>query len=348
MRDKIKIGIVGGKFAGNFHAEVWALIPDAQIFAIADLDDEARKSFREKYSVKQEYKTYQELVTDNEIDVVDICLPNFLHAEVAISAMEAGKHVICEKPIATTLADAEKIAAVQKKTGRYYFYAEDWIFAPALVRAKEIIKEGGIGKPLYCKGKEAHNGSHSPFAQTIKFCGGGAVLHLGIHVAGFFYDLFGMPDSAVGVCNEGLGGNFVHKKMEGEDWGIGILSYNDGLRVIIEGNYITTGGMDDFIEFYGTEGVLKVDMTFGSPLQVYSRKGFGYAVEKADTTTGWTRPAVNELESLGYKSEMRHFVDCISGNTKQSAGTTAQAGYNALKIINAIYRSNREKRVVNL
>lgn len=271
-----------------------------------------------------------------------------MDAEVAIAAMKAGKHVICEKPIATTLEDAEKVTAVQKETGCFYFYAEDWIFAPALVRAKEIIKEGGIGTPLYCKGKESHNVSHSPFAQTIKFCGGGAVLHLGIHAAGFFYDLFGMPESIVGVCNDGLEGNFVHKKMEGEDWGLGILNYKDGLRVLLEGNYITTGGRDDVIEFYGTEGVLKVDLTFGNPISVYSRNGFNYAVEKADTTKGWTRPAVNEYESLGYKDEMKHFLDCVEGKARQSTGTTAEAGLNAFKIIHALYQSNKEKRTVEL
>ena len=348
MSTKIKIGIVGAKFAGEFHGDMWKTLHNAEIYAIADLDEKTRTAYKEKYGVVKDYHSYQEMVTDSELDVIDICLPNFLHAEVAIAAMEAGKHVICEKPMATTAEDAEKVAEVQKKTGRIYFYAEDWIFAPALVRAKEIINEGGIGTVLYCKGKETHNGSHSPFAQTIKFCGGGAVVHLGIHAAGFFYDLFGMPASIVGVCTDGLDGNFVHKKMEGEDWGVGILTYTNGPRVLIEANYITIGGMDDIVEFYGTEGVLKVDMTFGNPLSVYSRKGFKYAVEKADTTKGWTKPAVNEHESLGYKDEMKHFLDCVEGSSVQHPGTTVETGLNALKIIHSLYQSNKEKRGVDL
>lgn len=345
---RTKIGIVGAKFAGSFHADMWRKMHNAEVFAVADLDDKARKSFVNTYDVKRDYETYRELIADPDVDIIDICLPNFLHAEVAVAAMEAGKNVVCEKPIATTGEDAKAVVETQKNTGRFYFYAEDWIFAPSLVRAREIIDEGGIGDVLYCKGKESHNGSHSPFAQTIAFCGGGATLHLGIHAAGFFYDLFGMPDSIVGICTDGLEGNFVHKKMEGEDWGIGILTYNRGPRVVIEGNYITTGGMDDIIEFYGTEGVLKVDLTFGSPLNVYSRPGYVYAVEKADTTKGWTRPAVNESEALGYKDEMKHFLECIEGLEEQHKGTTAEAGFNALKIILAIYRSNSEKRTVEL
>jgi predicted dehydrogenase len=106
--------------------------------------------------------------------------------------------------------------------------------------------------------------------------------------------------------------------------------------------------MDDVIEFYGTEGVLKVDMTFGGPLSVYSRPGFGYAVEKADTTKGWTRPAVKESEALGYKDEMTHFIDCIEGRATQNKGTTAEAGFNALRIIKTLYRSHAEKRTVSI
>ena len=345
---RIQIGIIGAKFAGSFHADMWAQMHNAEVAAIADLDDAARMDYKTKYSVNRDYKTYEELVADPDVDVVDICLPNFLHAKVAIAAMEAGKDVICEKPIATTEEDAALVVEAQRRTGKRYFYAEDWIFAPPLVRAREIIEEGGIGTVLYCKGKESHNGSHSPFAQTIEFCGGGATLHLGIHAAGFFYDLFGMPDSIVGVCTDGLEGNFVHKKMEGEDWGIGVLTYSNGPRVVLEGNYITTGGMDDVIEFYGTEGVLKVDLTFGGPLSVYSRPGFEYAVEKADTTKGWTKPAVKESEALGYKDEMTHFLDCIEGRAEQNKGTTAEAGFNALKIIKTLYRSHKEKRTITI
>ena len=82
--------------------------------------------------------------------------------------------------------------------------------------------------------------------------------------------------------------NLEHRECEGEDWGIGILTYAEGTQAVVEGNYLTTGGMEDVVEIYGTEGVVKVDLTFGSPLHVYSRKGYGYAMEKADFTHGWT------------------------------------------------------------
>ncbi|MEW5815086.1 MAG: Gfo/Idh/MocA family oxidoreductase [Spirochaetota bacterium] len=348
MNTKIKIGLVGTRFAGTFHTEVWKTIPEAEIAAIAEIADDVRNNFMEKQNIPRGFKDYNEMLKESDIDVIDVCVPNFLHSQIAAAAMNAGKHVICEKPFATNLADGEKVVEVQEKTGRMFFYAEDWIFAPALARAQAIIAEGGIGKPLYYKGKEAHHGSHSPYAKTIQSCGGGTIIHLAIHPIGYFYHLLGMPQSVIGRCSPGKTGNFVHKDFEGEDWGVGILTYKDGTQAFVEGNYITTGGMDDKVEVYGTDGVVKVDLTFGSPLSVFSKKGFGYALEKAEFTHGWTSPAVDEMYSLGYKGELKHFINCVKGRESQVKGTTAQAGFNILKIVDAIYRSNRENRTIQL
>jgi len=348
MNAKIKIGIVGAKFAGSFHVESWRTVRNVEVTAVSDIDGNARDAFMKKYSIPKGYKDYKDMVKDKDIDIVDVCVPNFLHAEVSIAAMQAGKDVVCEKPFATTLKDGEKIVEIRQKTGVNYFYAEDWIFAPALVRAQSIIEEGGIGKPVYLKGKESHSGSHSPFAQKIKYCGGGAMIHLAIHPAGFFYHLLGMPETVIGSCSDGGQNNLMHPQFEGEDWGIGILKFKDGTRAVIEGNYVTRGGMDDTVEIYGTEGVLKADLTFGNPLSVFSMDGYGYAVEKAEFTKGWTRPAVDEHASLGYKDELAHFSACKEGLEKQRRGTTAEAGFNILRIIDAVYRSSREGRDIKL
>jgi len=344
--ETLRIGIVGAKFAGSFHADVWKTIPGVEVTAIAEISEQTRLNFRKKYGLEKDFEDYKKMFEDPDIDIVDICVPNFLHARIAAAAMEAGKTVICEKPFATTLDEGGKIAEIQAKTGCGYFYAEDWIFAPALMRAWAIVEEGGIGEPFFFKGKEVHNGSHSPYAKTIEYCGGGSLIHVGIHPIGYFYHLFGMPAKVMGTCTGGGGENFLHKDFEGEDWGLGVLVWENGCRALVEGNYITTGGMDDKIEMYGEKGVIKVDLTFGSPLSVFSKDGYGYAVEKAEFTQGWTSPAVDEMYSLGYKGELTHFIQCIRGKETQARGTTAEAGFDVLRIIDALYRSNREERAV--
>lgn len=348
MSERTGVGIVGAQFAGRFHAQIWRTLAEAQVVAIADLSQDACEAFNTDYGPMRTYADLEGLLMDSEVEVVDLCVPNFLHARMAVAAMEAGKHVICEKPFATTLADAELVLKAQQRTGARYFYAEDWIFAPALVRAEQIIKEGGIGRPLFLKGQECHNGSHSKFAKTIEYCGGGSIIHVGIHPIGYFYHLLGMPERVTGCCNGGLDSNFVHTDFEGEDWGLAVLHYPGGQRAVVEGNYITSGGMDDRVEVYGSEGVVKVDLTFGSPLSVFSKPGIAYAVEKAEFTQGWTRPAVNENESLGYKDELTHFLSCIRDNSAQVPATTADAGLAVFRIVDAIYRSNREGRTVTV
>lgn len=342
------IGILGAQFAGKFHTEMWRVIPNAEVVAVADLSEKAREGYLKEYGPMKMYEDIDGLLGDPNVEVIDICVPNFLHAPIAIKAMEAGKHVICEKPFATTLEDGQKVVDVQKKTGQKYFYAEDWIFAPALVKAEKLLNEGGFGKPLFFKGKECHNGSHSPFAKTIKYCGGGSMIHVGIHAIGYFLHLLGMPEKVTGCCNGGYEDNFVHKDFEGEDWALAVLHYPGGQKALVEGNYITTGGMNDIMEVYGTDGLIRVDLTFGSPLSVFSKQGISYAVEKAEFTQGWTKPAVNEFESLGYKDELSHFLQCIREDVPQVKSTTAEAGFNVLKIIDAIYRSHREQRTVVL
>ena len=346
--ENLRIGIVGAKFAGSFHMDVWKTIPGAEVTAFAELSQEVRLAFQKKYNIPKAYGDGLELIRDPDIDVVDICVPNFLHAEIAAAAMQGGKNVICEKPFATTMDDANKVMEASTKSGMKFFYAEDWIFAPALQRMETIIKNGGIGDILYLKGKEVHNGSHSPYAKKIKFCGGGSIIHLGVHPIGYFHNLLGMPCKVTGFCSPGGEENFIHKDFEGEDWGLGVLDYSSGQKALIEGNYITTGGMDDVVEAYGSQGRITADITFGSPLSVFSIKGIDYAIEKTEFTNGWTRPAIDENDSLGYRNELGHFLSCLKDGSQQMHGTDAQSGFNTFRIIDALYRSHRGGKTISL
>jgi predicted dehydrogenase len=114
----------------------------------------------------------------------------------------------------------------------------------------------------------------------------------------------------------------------------------------VEGNYITTGGMDDKVEIYGSEGLLKIDLTFGSPIDCYSREGISYALEKTDFTSGWTRPAVDEFFNLGFVPELAFFVDCVRGLEKPFYGVDGRAGLACVELIQAFYGSNDEARTI--
>src|SRR5207249_11623549 len=144
-----------------------------------------------------------------------------------------------------------------------------------------------------------------------------------------------------GKMTGGLENNFVHTAFESEDFGIAILRFENGEFGFVEGNYITVGGMDDKIEIYGAEGVLKADLTLGSNIDCYSRRGISYSIEKTDHNIGWTKPAVDEFYGLGYVNEMAYFVDCVVKAQAPIYGVSGQAGLACVEIVNACYESNR-------
>jgi predicted dehydrogenase len=345
---KVKIGIVGAKFAAELHATAYRRCADAELVAVCDLDPARVAEFADRFGIPQRYTDYHELMDDPEVQLISICVPNFLHRDVALAAGAAGKDVVCEKPLATTVEQGKEMVEAFDGWGRRLMYAEDWNFAPALLRARQIVEEGALGRLLYIKAKETHNGSHSPFAQKLSYCGGGALLHLGCHPAAFVRHLTGQEVvEVVAKTSGGLDRNLVHHGLEGEDLGVAVLTLADGTFALIEGNYVTQGGMDDTVELYGTKGVLKANLTFGSPLSVYSAVGYSYVIEKADLSTGWTTPAVDEFYSLGYQNELAEFVRCVKEGRPAPEGGRGEDGLAALAIIKAAYLSAQEGRPVN-
>jgi predicted dehydrogenase len=252
--------------------------------------------------------------------------------------------------MATNPKDAEEMIRVCREAGVKLFYAEDWVFAPALVKAKQIIDEGGLGEMLYVKACEVHNGSHSPFAKKKDTCGGGCLIHLAIHPIDYCLYLLGAGENpateVIGKTNGGLEDNYVHKDFEGEDWSLGVIKFADGKHAFVEGNYITVGGMYDVVEVYGTEGRMIINLTFGSCIDAYSRPGYSYAIEKTDFTHGWTKPAVDEFHNLGYVNELAYFVDCVLKDEQPMFGVNGESGLATMKVIEAMYKSAEKGKTI--
>jgi predicted dehydrogenase len=346
--DKVRVGIVGSKFAAGFHMDAYRRNPKVEVVAVAAID--GLEEFKKTWGIKDTYEDYHEMFARDDIDLISGCVPNFLHLDVGIAAARAGKHFIAEKPMALNSADCREMIDVAKQCGTKLFYAEDWVFAPALIRAKQIIDEGGIGEILYVKACEVHNGSHSPFARKKSTCGGGALIHLAIHpIAYMLYLLGGGKNACLAVSAQTSGGlenNYVHKDFEGEDWAASVMTFADGKRAFVEGNYITVGGMDDVVQVYGTAGRLNVRLTFGSCIDVYSQKGYGYAIEKTDFTYGWTKPAVDEFANLGYVDELAYFADCVLKDVQPMYGVNGPFGLKTMQVIEAMYTSAETAQTV--
>lgn len=344
--EKLRVLLVGAAFSADLHSDGYSRITDkVQIVGICDKAQDRIEALANRYGFTgyTAYDDYEKAIAECECDLVDICMPNFLHHDVAICALNRGRNIICEKPLATTVEDAKDMVETADRLGLHIYYAEDWLFAPAFRKALSIMESGQLGKPLYIRARECHSGSHSPFAQSIKYCGGGCMVHLGIHPVGFMLSLKNNCWSELMAMTSGGGeSNLVHKTMEGEDFAGAFLKFDDGTYATLEANYTTIGGMEDVLDIYCEQGCIHVDLSFSGPVRVFSIPGLDYTVEKAEITTGWSTPAVDEKYSLGYCGEINHFVDSALNNEDAKVGLRGKDGYEALKVINLIYRSARE------
>ena len=345
---KVKVILIGAAFSADLHADGYARVRQkAQIAAIVDKDIARAKDLAARYGFTDcaFFEDYETAVKAVDCDVVDVCLPNFLHKDAALCALRHGRHVISEKPLAVTPQEAREMVKAANDAGRNIYYAEDWLGCPTVVKALELVKSGAIGEVKFIRARECHCGSHSPFAQSLRFCGGGAMIHLGIHPVGLLLALKeGRWTEQTALTSGGLEQNLVHKSMEGEDWAGALVRFADGTTAELEANYVTTGGMEDNIDFYGTKGCLHLDLTFSSAIRGFSIPGFDYTVEKAELTTGWSRPAVDEKYDLGYVSEIEHFIDCIAAGKPARAGLRGEDGLGAMELVSLIYQSAREGR----
>ena len=114
----------------------------------------------------------------DDIDAVNVCVPNFLHSSVTISVAEHGKHVLCTKPLAVSMSQADRMVKACRKAGVKLMYGENWLYTPAAERIRKIIEEGALGRLLAIEAREQHSGSHSPYATEKKYCGGGVLIHM--------------------------------------------------------------------------------------------------------------------------------------------------------------------------
>jgi predicted dehydrogenase len=343
MSKTIKVGLIGAGFVSDIHAYAFQkYVPQAEIVAVASPTPGKAAAFARQRGIPHAFEDYRQLLAMKEIDVVTVAIPNDLHCQVTVEAAQAGKHVICEKPLCVTLEEADQMIETCKKQGVILFYAEELLFAPKYVRARSLVQEGALGEVFLVKQWEEHYGPHMPWFWDVNRSGGGVLLDMGCHSIEYARWVLGKPavKSVTAVM-----GTYVHQdKTQGEDHSICIVEYEGGKVAIAENSWAKPGGVDDRCEIYGSKGHTRADLLRGNSLITYSDVGYGYAVEKAETTRGWTFTMFEEVWNYGFPQEMQHFVNCILG--KETPVETGEDGREVLKIIYAGYQSAGEGRKI--
>jgi predicted dehydrogenase len=341
-----KVAILGAGFISDIHLESFArFVPDAQVTAVFSRTAEHAQELAKHWGIPQWFTDIDELIAKADCDVVDICLPNFLHHRATVAAARAGKHVIVEKPFCVTLEEADDMIAVCREHGRKLMYAEELCFAPKYERIRHLAKEGAVGDIYMLKQLEKHSGPHSDWFWNVDQSGGGVLMDMGCHAFGWFRWMLGGAPVVKSVW--ATMDTVRHKaRTRGEDNSICVVEFENGVIGLAEDSWAKPGGMDDRIEVYGSKGVSFADLFRGNAASTYSEEGYNYAAEKAGSTQGWTFTIFEEVFNQGYPHELQHFIRCVRENEKPLI--TGEDGRAVLEMIYAAYASARSGAKVAL
>ena len=342
--EKVRIGLLGSKFISSIHAEALKSVSQAEVLAVASPTEGHASDFAAQHGIPHHFTDYGKLLEMDEIDMVVIGIPNDLHCQATVDAAAAGKHVVCEKPLCLNLREADQMIEACARTGVKLMYAEELCFTPKYVRLKQLLDEGALGKPILLKQSEKHDGPHAPHFWDVDRSGGGVTLDMGCHAIEFFRWMMGKPKITSVYAQLSL---TVHTdKTRGDDDGLIILEFENGCTALAEESWTKLGGMDDRAEVHGSGGIAYANLLQGNSILTYSSEGYGYAVEKAGETKGWTFTMFEEIWNYGFPQEFQHFVDCVQ-NDKQPI-ETGEDGRAVLEAIFAAYHSAGTGQKVSL
>ena len=306
---KIKVGLIGSGFVAELHMYAFKRVygVDATVAAVVSRGDHV-VDFAKKHGIAQTHRDYRGLLADPAIDVVDICTPPALHAQMIVEAMRAGKHVICEKPFAgyfgrpgdptpigkhvrkalmyeRLMAEMEKTRAAIEASGKLFMYAEDWVYAPAVAKTVEILK-ATKDKILFMKAEESHSGSHAAHAAQWAMTGGGALIRMGCHPLSAVLYLKQVEARARGEIIRAVAvtadvGNVAAglapeqrpyikaNPVDVEDWGTLTVTFSDGTKATIFSGDMIMGGVRNLIETYTSGGSLFANITPNNHMLTY-------------------------------------------------------------------------------
>jgi predicted dehydrogenase len=341
----VNIAMLGSGFVAEFYMQGLANVNGQQVVVNYSRSSKRAREFAARWSIPESSTDRDAVIARDDIDLFVIALPNEEHLPVAEALAGARRNQVCTKPLGRNRTEARAMWKAARKSGKLHGYAETEVFAPAVVKARETIERGGVGRVIWVRSRESHSGPHSPHFWDIEKTGGGAMNDLACHCVEAARYFFGKQDKVVEAM--AWGGTFVHgKKTKGEDNALLVLQFEGGGVAHCELSWTTKGGLDLRNEVHGSDGSIFTDVTRGAPLSTFTSRAAGYVIEKADIDFGWTRPLPEEAFAYGYQAEMRHFVECVREGAEPRE--TYADGYAVNCILDAGYESMRKRKWVRV
>lgn len=339
----LNVGMLGTGGIATYHLAGFEACADrARIAAVADINEDAARAFGKAAGAERIYSRWQDLIEDDAIDAVDISLPHDLHAEVAVAAAEAGKHILVEKPIATTLEDADRMLAAAERAGVTLAVLHDRRFSPSYELAKQLLDDGVIGRPLLYRldHNQAPSFPEGSWARSRERLGGGAIMSCLTHIIDLARHYAG------DVADVGCWSVTLPEKMEGEIIGVVPMRFASGaigdlsINWNVKGRKSNNGTWYEMVWISGTEGTL---YTFNDG-ERHSFGGVRYLRYGEEGDPFEFIPVENKL--TGHQRAIIDFVDSVLNGTQPLV--TGAEGRAAIEVALAAYEAEREGRVITL
>lgn len=344
---KRNIAMLGTGFISDFYTSTLHSLrsPDRVILAYSRSKERGDK-FADKWGIQHRTNDLWEAVSHPDVNTVIIGLPNNLHLEAVLAAAEAGKAVLCTKPLGRTAAEAKTMLEAVEKAGVFHGYLEDLVYTHKTLKALNSVKNGALGDILWVRSRETHPGPHSDWFWTKELSGGGAIVDMGCHCIEIARNFIGKEIRPVEVM---CWADTQVKPIEAEDHGIGLVKYENGAIGQFEVSWNFRGGMDLRDEVSGVEGTIRMDHFLRTGFEMFTAVGEGgYVAEKAETDKGWLFPVGDEIGALGYDNMFHDMFESIDDERKPMEDF--YDGYVVNAIIDACYASAKSKKweTVNL
>jgi UDP-N-acetylglucosamine 3-dehydrogenase len=326
----LKVAIIGSGTMGRIHSQAYLNILEAEVVAVCDRIEEKGKNIS-SLSNANYYKDFDEMIEREDIDIVDICLPTYLHKEYALKAIHHGKHVFCEKPIALNVKDAEEIVRAAKEKGVKFSVGHVVRFFSSYKSAVNMINEGKIGIPKLIR--TTRTGSYPSWSWNDWYSNyelsGGPIIDLIIHDFDWIRYNFGEIKR---VYAKSLGNKVYHK-----DHCLVTLRLENGAIAHVEGSWAYPDGsmFGSSFEIIGTKGQVEFDSRESSPIKKHIAKEQGVNVSLESPLYPWDEP---------YTMEIQSFIDSIINNTEPEV--TGEEAIKSLKVSLAAVESSITGNVV--
>jgi len=356
----LRVGVVGIGWAGQQHLKAYSALDGVSIVSVAGMEQDLRDSLQAEYAIPNAFAGWEDMLEHGGLDAVSVAVPTFLHAPIAIAALERGLHVLSEKPIARNAAEGRAMVDAARKAGRVLDVAFNHRRRGDIRALKDVIDGGGLGRPYYAKAswlRRAGIPTLGSWFTNPELAGGGPLADIGVHVLDFALYLLGEPKvvavsaathAELGPQGRGGGSRFsaqaTSHAFDVEDFATALLRLEGGATLLVEASWAAYRETDDQLDFtvYGTDGGAELRV-HGAPFPPVGR--LRVFADKDGESADYLPPV---LPGRAHDAVVEDFVTAVRGGDKVWANHDGSLALYRAQVIDACYQSAREQREVRL